>query len=74
MKYDILNYDEAHSLVARNRFLRWDGYDIVTFKPNPKGFIDRRGQYRKGVWGIEFRYPLKDNGTWSVPESYARSV
>lgn len=70
MKYEILDYNAAHATVEGNRFLNWDGWDIVTWKPNPKGYSDKRGSFRRGKWGIEFRYPLRNDGTWRVPDTY----
>lgn len=70
MKFATLDYDQAHAVVNRNHFLRWDGWDIVTWRKDPKGFTNARGEFRSGSWGITFRYPLQDNGTWKVPQNY----
>lgn len=70
MKFQTLDYDTAHKVVEGNRFLRWDGYDIVTWRKDENGWLDRRGKFMRNAWGIEFRYPLQDNGTWKVPTSY----
>jgi hypothetical protein len=74
MKYDVLDYDTAHKVVEGNRFLSWDGYDIVTWRKDAAGWMDPRGKFKPGrtggSWGIEFRYPLQDNGTWKVPTLY----
>ena len=70
MKYKTLDYDEAHKIVEGNRFLRWDGWDIVTWRKDASGFMDTRGKFNRGAWGIEFRYPVRDDGTWKVPFAY----
>lgn len=75
MKYDVLDYDTAHKVVDNNRFLEWDGWDIVTWRKDAAGFTNTRGKFRKGrngggAWGIEFRYPVQADGTWKVPTSY----
>lgn len=70
MKYDVLDYDSAHAVVDGNRFLEWDGYDIVTWRKDASGWMDPRGQFKNGVWGIQFRYSLRDDGTWRIPRPY----
>lgn len=73
MKYVTLSHDEAHTVVEANRFLKWDGYDITTWRKDPAGYYDRRGEFQRGSWGITFRYPLRDDGTWKVPANYVRT-
>ena len=73
MKYVTLDHDDAHEVVDSNRFLEWDGYDIVTWRADTgktDGFTDRRGEMRNGKWGIRFIYPLHDDGTWRIPSNY----
>lgn len=70
MNYKTLDYDAAHDLVAKNRFLRWEGWNIVTWKPNPRGYTDKRGQFRNGSWGIQYTYPLRSDGSWRIPDTY----
>ena len=70
MKYVKLTYDEAHRLVEANKFLEWDGWDIKTWRQDPNGFSDTRGEFRNGKWGIKFTYAVRKDGTWSVPVSY----
>lgn len=72
MKYVLLDYDEAHATVAENRFLRWNGWDIVTWRKDAAGYYDQRGEFR-GTWGITFRYPLRDDGKWRIPVNYVRN-
>jgi hypothetical protein len=74
MKYQTLDYDTAHAVVDGNRFLAWDGWDIVTWRKDAEGWMDTRGKFKQGrkngAWGIEFRYPLQDDGTWRIPTPY----
>lgn len=70
MIYTTLNYKEAQDIVESNRFLEWDGWTITTWRSDPKGFSDVRGEFKNDQWGITFKYPLKDDGTWSIPNSY----
>jgi hypothetical protein len=63
----VLDYDQAHEWVDKNRAAFWDGWDIVVFRPNHNGATNLRGMYRNNMWGIATNYPLKDDGTWLVP-------
>lgn len=70
MKLTSLDYDAAHDIVARNKFLSWDGWDIVTWRKDPRGYSDRRGKFINGSWGILFRYKVQRDGTWRIPSNY----
>lgn len=70
MKYVTLDYDAAHKVVNGNRFLKWRGWDIVTWRKDASGYTDRRGTFENGSWGIQFIYPLRSDGTWRVPLQY----
>ena len=70
MKLASLDYATAHEVVERNKFLSWDGWDIVTWRKDPRGYSDRRGKFMNNAWGILFRYTVQPNGTWRVPENY----
>lgn len=71
MNYITLDYDAAHEAVDNNRFLEWDGWTITTFRKNPRGYSDPRGKFVRGSWGIEYRYPVRNDGTWRIPSNYA---
>jgi hypothetical protein len=70
MKYEVIDYDEAHRVVAGNRFLYWDGWDIKTFRADERGYSDKRGKFKNGRWGLEFTYNLRPDGKWRVPVNY----
>lgn len=72
-----LDYKSAHRFVRDQRSkgvdIRWDGWDIVLWKPTRHGFTNVNGSFdrNKGRWGMETRILMDDNGTWKVP---ARNV
>ena len=66
-----LDYDEAHNVVETNGSLHWDGWTIVSWVRNPNGATNLRGEFRDG-WGIAKRFTLRPDGTWLVPDKYAR--
>jgi len=66
----ILDYSSAHTLVREQRRLgnkvRWEGWDIVFFKPTPYAYKDVKGVFHNGRWGIEKRVPVNEAGQWEV--------
>lgn len=46
--------------------VRWDGYDLVFFKPSPNGIFSKDGAFRNGVWGYENRVVVNEDGIWEV--------
>lgn len=65
-----LDYDKAHKVVQTNRGLYWEGWDIIAWNRNPNGATNQNGKFLNGKWGITKRFPLRDNGTWEVPNRY----
>jgi hypothetical protein len=61
---------EAEKFVARQQKLgndvRWDGWDIVFFRPAPQGVYSKDGAFRGGQWGFENRFAVTREGTWEV--------
>lgn len=66
-----INYEQAHRVVENNKFLHWDGWDIVDFKLDSAAEYDKRGSRYKGRWGFEKRFTPDRNG-WKVPQRYVR--
>lgn len=68
MKTVKLNYDQAHEFVEKNeqRGYFWNGWDIARWVPNHDGYAKPNGMYRKGLWGFCYKFPLNNDGTWSV--------
>lgn len=67
----IINYEQAHDVVKNNKFLHWDGWDIVDFKFDANAEYDKRGIRYKNRWGFEKRYSPDHEG-WKVPQRYVR--
>lgn len=68
-----LDYTSAHEYVQRNKNVRWEGWDIVTWVPtkNDKSFFMKNGAFNKSRpsgrgWGIEFRTTVGADGNWRV--------
>jgi len=46
--------------------LRWDGWDMVFFRPDERGVYSKDGAYRNGQWGFENRVTVNENGIWEI--------
>jgi len=46
--------------------VRWDGWDMVFFRPSPKAVFSREGAFRNGVWGFDNRVSPNGSGVWEV--------
>jgi len=46
--------------------VRWDGYDMVFFRPAEQGVYSKDGAFRNGQWGFENRVSVNDKGVWEV--------
>lgn len=70
----ILNLASAEDFVARTRNVRWEGWDIVTFVPQPRAYLMPHGSWdrRTSRWGIEYRVSPNDNGLYEV-KTHGRS-
>lgn len=71
-----LNYDQAHDFVEKNKKngFYWDGWTIVKWTPNPAGYSQTNGMFRKGRWGYAYRYFLTKKGTWKISGKYAKYI
>ena len=68
----ITSYDYAHRIVESNKFLTWNGWDIVEVKPNAGAQFKENGALINGVWHYTETFPVPEKG-WEVPNKYARS-
>jgi hypothetical protein len=64
----ILNYRQAHRFVNRNGNARWDGWNIVLFIKNPRGFMHKNGRFdrRTSSWGFEKIVRVNTQGQWVI--------
>lgn len=72
-----LNYGQAHKFVRdqrrRGNDVRWEGWDILFWKPNPYGFKQQTGEFRNGRWGVGTRVTVDNDGKWRVSLSNVKS-
>lgn len=65
----VTNIEEAEQIVRRNKDLRWDGWNIVSWYKDPKGFFNKNGKFINNQWGIQYTYELSNKG-WNLPNKY----
>lgn len=72
----VLDYNDAHKFVKEQRKLgadiRWDGWDMLLWKPTHYGFTNKRGAFHNGRWGMETRIPVNGDGKWRVANKNVR--
>lgn len=64
------NLSEAERFVARQQRLgndvRWEGWNMIFFRPSEKGMYSKHGAFRNGEWGFENLSPVTEEGTWEI--------
>jgi len=75
-----LDYSAAHKFVREQRKMgsnvRWDGWDIVFWKPTRHGWTNKNGSFdrKKERWGVESRVIVGNDGTWKVPNKNVKTA
>lgn len=76
----MLNLDikSAHRLVREQRAMgndvRWEGWDIVFFRPADHAIHSTDGAFRNGVWGFDNRVIVNSEGIWEIDPRNVRRV
>lgn len=60
--------DAAEEFVSKTPNTYWNGWNIVTFVPNGRAYIHKRGTYDRKFnrWGFTYTYPVTESGSWNV--------
>lgn len=68
MKTVSLDYASAHEFVESNSYRGyfWDGWNIIRWVPNSDGYAKSNGMFRNGMWGFAYKFPMENNGKWTV--------
>ncbi len=62
----INSLDAMEDIVAKNRNLAWDGWDVVSYSRKHTSFMNPRGRFWKGAWHEQTVYPVNERG-WVIP-------
>ena len=63
--------ESAEAVVASNRQLSWDGWNIVRHKPNRAGWMLKNGAFKDGKWFEKTVYEPGRQG-WNIPSFLKR--
>jgi hypothetical protein len=64
---NIKSLEKMEAIVKKQRNLSWDGWDVVSTFPNPRGWSRADGVFIKGRWFTKKVYPVTSNG-WDIPD------
>lgn len=72
----ILNYEQAHNFVEKNKSngFYWDGWTIVKFSPHSAAYTDKNGIFKNNKWGFVSKYKVNSFGNWELSDKYARFI
>jgi hypothetical protein len=72
----VLDYDQAHQFVEKNKENNffWDGYAIVKWSPSNNGYMQKNGMLRNGKWGYASYYHFNSEGVWELSDKYAKFI
>ena len=65
--FEFLTLDQAEVYVAgkdSNTF--WEGWDLITWRPNSRGIMRADGSFRNGVWGTARRIKPNRYGKYRI--------
>lgn len=63
----INSLDQMESIVERDPYLAWDGWDVLWYKPFPAGFLKKDGAFYNGAWTRLTRITPTREG-WVLPK------
>ena len=46
--------------------VRWEGWTMIFFRPEPKGVYSKDGAFRNGTWGFDNRVEVNEKGLWEI--------
>lgn len=67
----VTSLEQMEKIVKRNKFLNWDGWEVVNSFPSEKGRTSKDGAYINGIWHIQRRYTADERG-WNIPDKLVR--
>lgn len=78
IKMIVLNHYKVDNFVAKQQRkginVRWDGWDMVFFKPDRGALRSAKGRRRGDEWGFETRVSPNTNGVWLVRDHLVRGA
>lgn len=65
----VTSLDKMEKIVANNKNLRWDGWDVVDLKRSDAARTSPTGIRINNEWFLHKRYKPQRNG-WDIPNKY----
>lgn len=65
----INNLEQMEKIVAKNKFLKWDGWSVVSFYPSNKARTSKYGAIVDGKWSIVKIFNVDKKG-WDIPDKF----
>ena len=65
----IKSLEHMETIVKKNKFLHWEGWDVVELKKTHAARTAKDGVYYKGQWFIKKIYSANRQG-WDVPNKF----
>lgn len=62
---------KMEQIVARNKLLYWDGWDVIFSKPHPGAWARKNGAFVNGAWHSQDRFVCGEKG-WQIPDKLVR--
>lgn len=67
----IQSLDRMEEIVAKNKWLKWDGWTVINYRYDPMGWSKKNGAFYKGKWYTVSRYEPTGHG-WEIPNKLVR--
>lgn len=65
----IRDLDAMESIVSKNKYLKWDGWDILYISPRLSSFMDPKAQLHSNEWHRTYRYSPGRRG-YVIPREF----
>jgi hypothetical protein len=65
----ITQLEKMEKIVAKNKSLFWDGWDVFHAYPSDKGITSKYGAFINGKWHITRKFKLSSDG-WDLPDKF----
>jgi hypothetical protein len=56
---------------TKNQEAFWNNYDLIIWKKNSDGYIEKNGMFRNG-WGMTETITVNEKGIWKLPKKYVK--
>jgi hypothetical protein len=67
----ITSLEKMEAIVASNKSLSWDGWDVVELVRSPVAWSKPNAAFIKGFWYYRNVFAVNHDG-WSIPTKYVR--